>query len=132
MREVRANTLSSRAATWLASTIRGTRPGGPGWQSTCSSRTWYGQSCLVNLSSVGPVSFAHVNSNFPNSVDGFGLCVVVGLDGKTTAALISAGRAVAVPVLCRGLIDTGTDISCVASRVLRQLGLLNPTAQATT
>jgi hypothetical protein len=61
------------------------------------------------------------------------LCdVMIGLDGKTTAALIAAQQVIPAPVLCRGLIDTGTDVTCVASRILRQLGLNIPAVRTTT
>lgn len=57
---------------------------------------------------------------------------MVGLDGRTTTALVAARQHVLPPIPCRGLIDTGTDITCVTSRVLRQLGLNTPAVQATT
>ncbi|HEY7428400.1 MAG TPA: hypothetical protein VH682_29480 [Gemmataceae bacterium] len=57
---------------------------------------------------------------------------MIGLDGQTTTALVAVGQPVLAPILCRGLIDTGTDITSVASKVLRRLGLNTPTVQATT
>src|SRR5262249_49711706 len=69
---------------------------------------------------------------FPVSPTGLLCDVLIGLDGKTTAVLVAAGQPVAPPIACRGLVDTGTDVTCVASAVLRQLGLNQPIAQTTT
>src|SRR5262245_33918155 len=60
---------------------------------------------------------------FPIQPDGLICDVLIGLDGKATSALVAAGQPVLAPIQCRGLIDTGTDITCVAPAVLRQLGL---------
>jgi hypothetical protein len=54
--------------------------------------------------------------------------VTIGLNGPTTAALHAAGQTVATPLMVRALLDTGSDVTCVASRVLRHLGL-TPTEQ---
>lgn len=70
--------------------------------------------------------------NFPIQSDGLICDVLIGLDGQTTAALAAAGQPIRAPILCRGLIDTGTDITCVNSAVLRRLGLNKPSVQATT
>ncbi len=69
---------------------------------------------------------------FPVHSDGLICDVMIGLDGPTTVALVAAGQPVLAPILCRGLIDTGTDITCVNSLVLRRLGLNTPSVQATT
>jgi hypothetical protein len=69
---------------------------------------------------------------FPVQRDGLICDVLIGMDGQTTAALVAAGQPVLPPILCRALIDTGTDITSVASLVLRRLGLNTPTVQATT
>ena len=63
---------------------------------------------------------------FPIQPDGLLCDVLVGLDGQTTTRLHAAGQAILPPVRCRGLIDTGTDVTCVAPAVLRRLGLNNP------
>lgn len=63
---------------------------------------------------------------FPLQSDGLICDVLIGLDGKATTALAVSGRPILAPILCRGLIDTGTDVTCVASAVLRQLGLSIP------
>ena len=64
--------------------------------------------------------------------DGLLCDVMIGLDGKTTTALVAARQAIPAPILCRGLIDTGTDVTCVSSRILRQLGLNTPAVRTTT
>ncbi len=72
------------------------------------------------------------NLKFPIQPDGLVCDVMIGLDGKTTRALVAAGQAISPPIRCRGLIDTGSDVTCVASSVLRRLGLIAPIAQTTT
>lgn len=69
---------------------------------------------------------------FPIQPDGLICDVLIGLDGKATTALVAARQAVLAPILCRGLIDTGTDITSVAPAVLRQLGLNIPVAKSKT
>lgn len=69
---------------------------------------------------------------FPIQPDGLSCDVLIGLDGKATTALVAAGQAVLAPVLCRGFIDTGTDMTCVAPAVLRRLGLTVPVAKSKT
>ena len=69
---------------------------------------------------------------FPIQSDGLICDVLIGLDGLATAALAVAGQPILAPILCRGLIDTGSDITCVNSAVLRRLGLNKPSVQATT
>jgi hypothetical protein len=39
------------------------------------------------------------------------------------AVLLSAGQQIPAPLSVRGFLDTGSDVTCVASWVLRQLGL---------
>ncbi len=55
--------------------------------------------------------------------DGWVVPVVVGVNGQTTAALISAGRSVPPPRSILALLDTGTDITGVAAPILSRLGL---------
>jgi hypothetical protein len=69
---------------------------------------------------------------FPIHVDELICDVLIGLDGRTTTALAKAGQLVLPPIRCRGLIDTGTDITSVASGVLRRLSLNTPALQMTT
>jgi hypothetical protein len=56
--------------------------------------------------------------------DGVIIRVVVGVTGARTAALLAAGQVPPRPVLLRGVIDTGTDVTAVASAALQQLGLV--------
>lgn len=69
---------------------------------------------------------------FPIQPDGLICNVMIGLDGRAATTLVAAGQPVLAPILCRGLIDTGTDITCVASAVLRQLALNVPVARSKT
>lgn len=69
---------------------------------------------------------------FPLQSDGLICDVLIGLDGKATTALAASGQPILAPIRCRGLIDTGTDATCVASAVLRQLGLSIPVATTKT
>ncbi len=66
---------------------------------------------------------------FPIQPDGLICDVLVGLDGPTTAGLQAAGQPLVPPARCRGYIDTGTDVTCVAPTVLRGLGLTTPAWQ---
>ena len=58
---------------------------------------------------------------FPVTPAGLTAPVWIGLDGQTTAALRAAGLPIPAPVQAHGLIDTGSDVTVVASWVLRQL-----------
>lgn len=60
---------------------------------------------------------------FPVSLDGLCLDAVIGLDGATCQALVTAGQAIRAPQPVRALIDTGTDITAVSSVVLQRLGV---------
>jgi hypothetical protein len=62
---------------------------------------------------------------------GLAVPVLVGLDGKTTAALHAAGRPIPPPIQARGLLDTCSDLTAVAAAVIRQLGI-SPATTATT
>jgi hypothetical protein len=66
----------------------------------------------------------------PVDPDGLVLNVMVGLPGKATAALLAAGQAIPRPLLLRGQIDNGSDITCIAARVVQHFGL--PIIQTTT
>ena len=61
---------------------------------------------------------------FGISSDGFALIVLVGLNGQDTTDLVNAGQVVPSPLAVCAVIDTGTDITCIASRVVQQLGLI--------
>jgi hypothetical protein len=63
------------------------------------------------------------HATLPVTQDGYVLPVVIGLSGQDAANLVAAGQPVPRPILVQGEIDTGTNITCVASRVLNQLGL---------
>jgi hypothetical protein len=63
--------------------------------------------------------------------DGWVLSVVVGVNGQTTASLVAAGQPVPPPQSIRALLDTGTDITGLATDVLSRLGLA-PVRQHTT
>lgn len=69
---------------------------------------------------------------FPVTGVGLSAPVWIGLDGKTTTALAAGGQPVAAPVQARGLVDTGSDVSVVASWVLQALGIPPATVTKTT
>jgi hypothetical protein len=56
--------------------------------------------------------------------DGYELTVVIGLTGAGTAKLVASGSPLPRPVQIRGVIDSGSDVSCISSRIVAQLGLL--------
>jgi hypothetical protein len=60
---------------------------------------------------------------FPVQKDGLLVDVLIGLDGATTTAHVVAGRPIPKPIRCRGIIDTGTDISAVDIAILQRLGV---------
>jgi hypothetical protein len=60
---------------------------------------------------------------FPITPDGLCVDVVVGLDGKTTVALHVAGRPIPKPSRGRGVIDTGSNVTCVNLPILQGLGI---------
>src|SRR5262245_50646196 len=60
---------------------------------------------------------------FASSPDGPALQVLIGVNGRGSAALLAAGQPIPTPVWVRALLDTGTDITCVAPACLRRLGL---------
>jgi hypothetical protein len=68
---------------------------------------------------------------FPIALEGYVLPVMIGLDGKTTASLVSAGQPVPAPLSLRGLIDTASDMTCVVPRIPLHFGLTS-VGQATT
>jgi hypothetical protein len=66
---------------------------------------------------------------FPVTPAGLAAPVRIGQHGPATAARIAAGNQPVLPVQARGFIDTGTNVTAVASWVLQQLGA--PTASVT-
>ena len=62
------------------------------------------------------------HARFPLSADGLILPIVVGLPGPATAAAVAAGQLPPTAVV-NALIDTGSDATGIAPRIVRQLGL---------
>jgi hypothetical protein len=60
---------------------------------------------------------------FPVTKDGLVVPVWIGLSGRMTSALLTAGRQIAPPIQATGLLDTGTDVTAVAPWVLQQLAV---------
>jgi hypothetical protein len=60
---------------------------------------------------------------FPVTAAGLTAPVWIGLDGKTSSALMAAGKAIVPPVQARGLLDTGSDVTAIAPWVLQRLAL---------
>ncbi len=56
--------------------------------------------------------------------DGLEMAVMIGLTGKDIADLVATGQPVPRPILLRGVIDTGTNITVVAAAALSPFGLL--------
>ena len=71
-----------------------------------------------------------MTQSYPISASGLLLDVMVGLPGKSMAPLVGAGEPVPAPIKSRALIDSGTDVTCIASSPLRGFGL-NPVANRT-
>ena len=67
---------------------------------------------------------------YPLTPAGLAVSVLVGLDGKTSAALLAAGRPIPPPVQARGLLDTCSDLTAVAAWVLQRLSI-SPATTAT-
>jgi hypothetical protein len=61
--------------------------------------------------------------SLPSGPDGYVVEVMVGLKGSALAALQATGQAIPPPLRAQGVIDTGTNVTCVASAVLQQLGV---------
>ena len=68
---------------------------------------------------------------YPVTPHGLSVPVLVGLDGKTTAALHAAGRPIPPPIHASGLLDTCSDLTAVAAWALQQLAIA-PATTATT
>jgi hypothetical protein len=65
---------------------------------------------------------------FPLPSGELALTVVIGHNLKALSVLAAAGRALPSPVWAAGMIDTGTNVTCVTPDLLRRLGL-SPTGQ---
>ena len=63
------------------------------------------------------------NLTFAVSKNGLIAPVLVGLKGETTTDLHARGLPIPSPVICRGLVDTGSDATAVAPWILKRLGL---------
>jgi hypothetical protein len=68
---------------------------------------------------------------FPIQPDGLLVQVLIGHSANDLIALQAAGRPLPRPTLCRGLLDTGTDMTAVVPRVITSLGV-PPLTRATT
>jgi hypothetical protein len=66
---------------------------------------------------------------FPLTSQGFSLIVVIGQNGPDARDAQAAGLPVPLPRAVQGVIDSGTDITCVATWIFADLGL-KPHGQA--
>jgi hypothetical protein len=73
--------------------------------------------------SIGSIFCIMPHLTFKTSPDGFALDVLIGLTGKDSAGLVAKGQRIPPPMLVRALIDTGTDVTCVATRVVQHFSL---------
>jgi hypothetical protein len=69
--------------------------------------------------------------SYPIDKDGYFVPVLVGLDQRAVLALHSLGLPILAPIHGCGLIDSGTDITCVDGSILQQYRL-TPAHTATT
>jgi hypothetical protein len=60
----------------------------------------------------------------PFGNDGYLVDVLIGLPGTRFAALQAAGTPMPPPLQARGIIDPGSDVTCIAAAMLQQLGLV--------
>ena len=60
---------------------------------------------------------------FPVLRDGLLVDVVIGLDRPAMLAQLSPGQLITAPVLARGEIDTGSNVTAVSSAILHRLGI---------
>jgi hypothetical protein len=60
---------------------------------------------------------------FPVDANGLSLSLMFGLNGNALAQLAAAGKPLPAPVLVRGVIDTGSDVTCLAAPIVQQLRL---------
>ncbi len=60
---------------------------------------------------------------FPVDLDGMMLPVLIGLNGNETAARAAAAQSIPLPVSVKGIVDTGTNVTCVTQAVLSRLAV---------
>jgi hypothetical protein len=60
---------------------------------------------------------------FPVLPDGLLVDVLIGLDGDTTTAQLTAGQPITAPVRACGEIDTGSNVTAVSAAILQRLGI---------
>lgn len=63
-------------------------------------------------------------STYSISADGFAVPVVVSPDGGELAKRLRTNQPIPAPLLVRGLIDTGSDITCLSRSLVERLGLI--------
>jgi hypothetical protein len=68
---------------------------------------------------------------FPLSPDGPAVQGLVGLNDQATASLVQAGQPIPRPISIRALLDTASDMTAIAGRLVQQLGVI-PVRQAQT
>ncbi len=61
----------------------------------------------------------------PLDPDGLIVQAVFGLNGPQTTSLVQAGQAIPSPIQVRALLDSGSDVSAIAPRVVQQLGVIS-------
>jgi hypothetical protein len=55
--------------------------------------------------------------------DGLHVDVLIGVDGTTVSNCLATGQPIPAPILTRGAIDTGSDMTGVSSALLHRLGV---------
>ncbi len=68
---------------------------------------------------------------FPVTPAGLVVPTWIGLSGTATSALVASGQPITPPVQARGLLDTGSDVTVVASSLLKRLAIPIATVTAT-
>jgi len=68
---------------------------------------------------------------FPVSKDGPELEVVIGINDRQLAQLVSAGTPIPKPLRLRGLIDCATDVTAAVPKVFQQLGIAHLASTST-
>src|ERR1700722_14199310 len=69
---------------------------------------------------------------YPLTTDGPILSVVVGFDQSAIASLVAAGAKIPTPLHGTGIIDTGSDVTCVAAHLVHQFQRVPGTTFTTT
>ncbi len=68
---------------------------------------------------------------FPVTRPGLVVPTWIGLSGTATTALVASGQSITPPIQARGLLDTGSDVTVVASAFLKRLAVSVATVTAT-